>query len=242
MDAPGACPLGGPWTPVRELGTDRLATATSGTRPLTQAPAGRLPMALPRARRGQLPPAHLNGFAAARSVCAGCATAQNHARLADELGAFGATLGAVAARLAQAQTAQARTAHEAADTRPAQCLPVCAHLHSGAPRRHRPTGTASPTARPSWLTVLQMRQESGPDPPHRGRQNAIGPSGHHGEGRRTHPGHGAASRMGPANPRPCQQPLPPGKPDPKDACELSCGRGCCTSLLYRELRVFELFF
>jgi hypothetical protein len=76
MDAPGACPLGGPWTPVRELGTNRLAAAIPGTRPVTQAPAGRLPMALPRARPGQLPPAHLNGFTAARSVCAGCATAQ----------------------------------------------------------------------------------------------------------------------------------------------------------------------
>ena len=47
MDAPNACPLGGPWCPFAKLGTHRLAVAISGTGPVAEAPAARSPMTLP---------------------------------------------------------------------------------------------------------------------------------------------------------------------------------------------------
>jgi hypothetical protein len=174
-DHPYGCawclPAGRSVVPVRELGAHRLAVAISGTRPVAEAPAGRSPMALPEAGSGQLPRVQLNGFAAARPGCARLRHGANHARPADELARAARPRRYGGAADAQHKLSK-RAPHQPADTRPALCLPVSARFRSGAPGRHR-HGQPSRTPR-ARADRLQMRQEAGPDPPHRGRRNAIG--------------------------------------------------------------------
>ncbi len=242
-DRPYGCawclPAGRSVVPVRELGAHRLPVAISGTRPAAQAPAGRSPMALPEAGSGQLPRVQLNGSAAARPGCARLRHGANHARPADEL-----ARAARPRRYGGAADAQHRLSKRAPRTSPLtrDRLCVCPSARVSAQAHQAGIGTASPAARPGRGLIAckygkrqaRIRRTADAGTP-------SGPNGHHGEGQRTHPGHGAASRLGSANPRP----LPAATAARESPTRGSARVVMRSRLLYfaavPRLRVFELY-
>ena len=195
MDAPNACPLGGPWCPFAKLGTHRLAVAISGTGPVAEAPAARSPMTLPDPDR----PSIRAPISTALQRRAGLRPGANHARLADELGRVRRGGGAVGARHRRRRRASRTSPH----TRPALRPAVSARFRSSAPRRHRRSARPAANRTPSrGLTVCKGGKSQARIRRTADARTPSGPSGHQGEGRRTHPGHGAGSGPGSADPQP----------------------------------------